>query len=48
MSVASEGIWFPIANIHHLHNSTIDQPADNIQPAINSHVLGEINTTASN
>jgi hypothetical protein len=37
MSVASEGIWFPIANNHHLHDLINDQPADTIQPAINPH-----------
>jgi hypothetical protein len=37
MSAASEGIWFPIANNHHLHNPINDQPADIIQPAINPH-----------
>jgi hypothetical protein len=31
MSEAREGIWFPIANNHHLHNRINDQPADNIQ-----------------
>jgi hypothetical protein len=33
MSLASEGIWFPIANNHRLHN----QPADDIQPVSNQH-----------
>jgi hypothetical protein len=37
MSAASEGIWFPIANNHHLHNPINDQPADNIQAKINPH-----------
>jgi hypothetical protein len=37
MSPASEGIWFPIANDHHLHDPINDQPADIIQPAINPH-----------
>jgi hypothetical protein len=37
MSEVSEGIWFPIANNHHLHNPISDQPADIIQPAINPH-----------
>jgi hypothetical protein len=37
MSEALEGIWFPIANNHHLRNPIIDQPADNIQATINSH-----------
>jgi hypothetical protein len=37
MSAASEGIWFPIANNHHLHNPIIDQPADGIQPVSNPH-----------
>ena len=40
MSVASDGIWFPIANNQHPHNchhTTDDQPADNIQPIINTH-----------
>jgi hypothetical protein len=35
MSVAFEGIWFPIANNHHLHSPISDQPTDNIQVAIN-------------
>jgi hypothetical protein len=35
MSVVIEGIWFPIANNHHLHNPINDQPADNIQATIN-------------
>jgi hypothetical protein len=37
MSEALEGIWFPIANNHHLHNPINDQPAYIIQPAINPH-----------
>lgn len=37
MSMASEGIWFPIANNHHLHNPINDQAADINQPAINPH-----------
>jgi hypothetical protein len=37
MSVTFEGIWFPIANNHHLHNPINDQPAEIIQPAINPH-----------
>ena len=37
MSEAIEGIWFPIAYNHHLHNPIIDQAADIIQPAINPH-----------
>jgi hypothetical protein len=37
MSVASEGIWFPIANNNHLHNPINDQPADDIQATINKH-----------
>jgi hypothetical protein len=37
MSAASEGIWFPIANDHHLHNPISDQPADNIQATVNPH-----------
>src|SRR5664279_1283012 len=37
MSEALEGIWFPIANNHHLHNPINDQPADNIQAKINPH-----------
>src|ERR1700733_12048772 len=35
MSAASEGIWFPIANNHRLHDPINDHPADNIQTAIN-------------
>jgi hypothetical protein len=35
MSVAFEGIWFPIATDHHLHNPINDQPADIIQATIN-------------
>jgi hypothetical protein len=35
MSEALEGIWFPIANKHHLHNPINDQPADGIQPVSN-------------
>jgi hypothetical protein len=31
MSVASEGIWFPIANNHHPRNPTIDQSAHSIK-----------------
>jgi hypothetical protein len=37
MSAASEGIWFPIANNHRLHNLINDQPADNIQATVNPH-----------
>jgi hypothetical protein len=37
MSVVSEGIWFPIANNHHLHNPINDLPADGIQPVSNPH-----------
>ena len=37
MSAASEGIWFPIANNHHLHNPINDQPADGIQSISNPH-----------
>jgi len=37
MSAASEGIWFPIANDHHLHDPINDQPADGIQPISNPH-----------
>ena len=37
MSIAFEGIWFPIANNHHLHNPINDQAADNIQATINPH-----------
>jgi hypothetical protein len=37
MSEALEGIWFPIATDHHLHNPIIDQPADNIQATVNPH-----------
>ena len=39
MSVVSEGIWFPIANNHHLHNLINDQPADNIQAKINPQTI---------
>jgi hypothetical protein len=39
MSEAFEGIWFPIANNHHLHNRINDQAADIIQPAINPHEM---------
>jgi hypothetical protein len=36
MSEALEGIWFPIANNHHLHNPIDDQQLpDKIQAAIN-------------
>jgi hypothetical protein len=34
MSVASEGIWFPIANNHYLHKPINDQPADSIRSII--------------
>jgi hypothetical protein len=37
MSELFEGIWFPIANNHHLHNPINDQPADGIQATINPH-----------
>jgi hypothetical protein len=37
MSEALEGIWFPIADNHHLHNPINDQPTDIIQPAVNPH-----------
>src|ERR1700733_12927751 len=37
MSAASEGIWFPIADNHHLHNPIDDETARDIQPAINPH-----------
>ena len=37
MSEALEGIWFPIANDHHLHNPINDQAAENIQATINPH-----------
>lgn len=40
MSVASDGIWFPIATNHHHHNchqNTDDQPADKSQPIDNPH-----------
>jgi hypothetical protein len=37
MSVESEGIWFPIADNHQIHNSINDQPADIIQAIINPH-----------
>jgi hypothetical protein len=36
MSEALEGIWFSIANNHHLHNPIDDQPG-NIQATINRH-----------
>ena len=39
MSAASEGIWFPIANDHHLHNPINDRPADNIQATISLQTL---------
>jgi hypothetical protein len=39
MSGALEGIWFPIATDHHLHNPIIDQPADNIQATINPQTI---------
>jgi hypothetical protein len=39
MSVAFEGIWFPIANNHHLHNPISDQPTDNIQATINPQTI---------
>jgi hypothetical protein len=39
MSAASEGIWFPIADNHHLHNPIIDQPADIIQATINPQTI---------
>jgi hypothetical protein len=39
MSEVFEGIWFPIANDHHLHNPINDEPADNIQATINPHEL---------
>ena len=35
MSAASEGIWFPIANNHHLHNPITDRTAHDVQPTIN-------------
>ena len=35
MSEAFEGIWFPIANNHHLHNPINDQAADNILATVN-------------
>jgi len=31
MSVASKGIWFPIAYNHHLQNPTIDQSVESIK-----------------
>jgi hypothetical protein len=37
MSEALEGIWFPIANKHHLYDPINDQPADGIQPISNPH-----------
>jgi hypothetical protein len=36
MSAASEGIWFPIANNHHLHDPINDQP-NNILATVNPH-----------
>jgi hypothetical protein len=39
MSAASEGIWFPIANNHHLYKPINDQPADNIQATINPQTM---------
>jgi hypothetical protein len=39
MSVAFEGIWFSIADNHHLHNPINDQPADNIQAKINPQTI---------
>jgi hypothetical protein len=39
MSEAIEGIWFPIANDHHLHNPINDRPADNIQATISLQTL---------
>jgi hypothetical protein len=45
MSVASEGIWFPITNNHHIHSPTIDQSADNIQPALNTHEISSVKST---
>jgi|ERR1700733_8882332 hypothetical protein len=35
MSEAFEGIWFPIADNHHLHNPINAQLADGDQPTIN-------------
>jgi hypothetical protein len=37
MSAASEAIWFPIANNHHLNNPINNQLADRIQPVSNPH-----------
>jgi hypothetical protein len=37
MSVASEGIWFPIADSPPPHNPIGYQPTNNIQPIINAH-----------
>ncbi len=37
MSETLQGIWFPIANNHHLHNPIDDQPADIIQATVNPH-----------
>jgi hypothetical protein len=37
MSVAFEGIWFPIADNHHPHNPINDQLAGGIQATINPH-----------
>jgi hypothetical protein len=45
MSGVSEGIWFPIADNNHLHNPTIDQSADNIQPALNAHENSSVKST---
>jgi hypothetical protein len=39
MSVAFEGIWFPIANNHHLHNPINDPVADNIQATVNPQTI---------
>jgi hypothetical protein len=45
MSADPEGIWFPIANNHHPHNPTVDQPADNIRPAMNAHGISSVKST---
>jgi hypothetical protein len=37
MSGVSEGIWFPIANNHYLHNPIIDQSPDSIRSIIDKH-----------
>jgi hypothetical protein len=39
MSETLEGIWFPIANNHHLHNPINNQSADIVQATVNPHEL---------